>query len=171
MSEARPLPIACQTALDGIEADPLALSTEIQTHLRACPACAEARVHWLALEESPLALAPAGYFDRLPGRILRKLPAHSAHRPRIGRWVWAAAAMLLMTGVGITGFWLGRANQQPLVEATLPRTPSEIEDLFPGAPFRDGDEGEDALSQLSSLSKPEAEAVLRRMDGAKTAKP
>lgn len=168
MNEARPIPEACRLALEAIEADPLSLSTEIQRHLRTCPACAEARVQWLALEDAPFALAPAGYFEHLPGRILRKLPTRSNHSPRTGRWIWAAAAVLLMTGVGITGFWLGRANQQPLVEATLPRTPSEIQELLPEGPFQDGD---DAISQLSSLSKTEAEAVLKRMEGRKNEAP
>ncbi|MDP2877601.1 MAG: hypothetical protein Q8O00_15540 [Holophaga sp.] len=168
MSEAHLIPNSCQTALTAIEAEPLTLSPEVQTHLRTCAACAEARVQWLALEEAPFALAPAGYFENLPGRIQRKLPSRPNQRPRFGRWMWAAAAVLLMTGVGITGFWLGRANQQPLVEATLPRTPSDVQELLPEAPFQDA---EDAMAQLSRLSKAEAEAVLNRMDSAKTAKP
>lgn len=171
MSEAHALPEACRMALEAIEADPLSLAPETQTHLRACPACAEARVQWLALEETPPALAPAGYFDRLPDRILRKLPARANHRLPMGRWAWAAAAVVLMTGVGITGFWMGRAHRQPVVEATLPRTPSEVQELFPETPFRDSNDGDDALSQLSNLSTSEAEAVLKRMESAKTEKP
>lgn len=168
MSEARTFPQTCQTALAAIEADPLALSTEVLAHLRTCPACAEARVQWLALEDAPFALAPAGYFGNLPARILRKLPTRSETRPRLGRWIWAAAAVILMSGVGATGFWAGRANQQPLVEATLPHAPKEVQELLPEAPFQEAD---DAMSQLSSLSNTDAEAVLARMENVKTKKP
>lgn len=168
MNEARAIPQACEAALAALEADPLSIDAATQAHLRVCPACAEARVQWLALEDAPFALAPAGYFDHLPTRILRKLPTRANHRPQMGRWVWAAAAVLLMTGVGVTGFWLGRANQHPMVEATLPRTPREVQELLPEAPFQDT---EDAMSQLSDLSKADAEAVLQRMETPKNVKP
>ena len=162
MSEALlSIPEACQRALAAIEEDPLELSAEILTHLRICPACAEARVQWLALEEAPQALAPAGYFDRLPARVLRKLPAKPGLLKSRQKWLWASAAAILMGGIGLGGFWLGHTNKKPLVEATLPRTPSEIQELIPDTPFQ---ESEDAMSKLSSLSPEEAEAVLKRVE-------
>ena len=72
------------------------------------------------------------------------------------RVVWAVAAALLMA-VGAGAFWAGRANRTPLVEATLPRTPSELQEVVPEAPFLDS---EDAVSQLTALSQQDAEAVL-----------
>lgn len=161
MSEALlPIPDPCQAALEAIERDPLDLPSEAQAHLARCPACAEARVHWLALEEAPPALAPAGYFDRLPARILRKLPAKPGPLQRPHRLLWAAAAMLLMTGMGVGGFWLGRANRNPGVESALPQA-AEAQELIAEAPFL---EGEDALSQLAELPQEDAEAVLKRME-------
>lgn len=166
MTQGHPLPPACQSALAAIEADPLALDPGTLAHLRHCPACAEARVHWLALEEAPHALAPAGYFEQLPDRVMRKLPAKSSGQPGSGRWLWAAAAILLMTGVGLTGFWLGRVQRAPLVEASLPRAQELITESE--TPFHDED---DALYQLSTLPQAEAEAVLKRMEGPKPENP
>jgi hypothetical protein len=157
----QPLPIqeACTQALDAIQVDPLDPGAEAEAHMRICRACAEARVAYLAQEESPEALAPAGYFERLPDRILRKLPARPRLRLRTGPFTWAAAAALLMA-VGAGAFWAGRANRAPLVEATLPRTPSEVQEVLPETPFLDQ---EDALSQLTALSQQEADAVLRTL--------
>jgi len=169
MSEALvAIPDPCTTALAAIEQNPLELPAEVLTHLRTCPACAEARVHWLALEEAPYALTPAGYFERLPARILRKLPAKPSLLQRSSKWLWIAAAAVLMGGVGLGGFWLGNANKKPLVEATLPRTSSEIQELIPDTPFQ---ESEDAMSQLSNLSPEEAEAVLKRMEASQAGHP
>lgn len=162
MSEALlPIPKACEATLAAIERDPLALPSEALAHLRQCPACAEARVQWLALEEVPNALAPAGYFDHLPTRIQRKLPVRAGLMGRPRRLLWAAAAALLMAGTGVGGFWLGKANKTPLVEATLPRNPSEVQELIVDAPFQEDD---DALSQLSTLPQEEAEAVLKQLE-------
>jgi len=162
MSEALlSIPKACQRALAAIEEDPLELPAEVLAHLRACPACSEARVQWLALEEAPLALTPAGYFDRLPDRVLRKLPTKPRLLKSHQKWLWASAAAVLMGGVALGGFWLGHANRKPLVEASLPHTPSEIQELIPDTPFQ---ESEDAMSKLSNLSPEEAEAVLKRVE-------
>jgi hypothetical protein len=146
---------ACLEVLTAIEAGPLELSPAAEAHVRACPACSEARVHWLALEDAPPAQAPAGYFDQLPTRVLRKLPT----RPRAGRHfiLWALAAGLLMA-VGAGGFWLGRANRQPLVEAAV--TPAAMEPLPAGMPETPFMEGEDEVAQLHKLSPEEAKALL-----------
>ncbi len=163
-----PIPDPCQATLTAIEQDPLELPIEVRHHLRGCAACTEARVHWLALEEAPHALAPAGYFDRLPERILRKLPTRTRRLQRHYRLLWAAAAAILMAGAGLGGFGLGKATRPPLVEAALPQHPSEIQELMPDAPFQ---ENEDAMSQLSNLSQEEAEAVLKRLESTQVGHP
>jgi len=169
MSEALlPIPGPCESALAAIEQDPLELSSETRAHLRGCPACAEARVHWLAMQEAPYALTPAGYFDQLPARVLRKLPTRPGLLKRSHRLLWAAAAAILMTGMGVGGFWLGKANKQPLIEATLPRNPSEAQELMPETPFQ---EDEDAISQLSKLPQEDAEEVLKRMESTQIGHP
>ena len=120
------LPETCRSALAAIEGDPLNLPREVADHLRACHACTEARVQWLAQEEAVPALAPAGYFEALPSRVLRKLPSKSPSsksRPLL----WSAAAMLL-GAAALGGFLAGRANRNPVVEATLPRTPADVQD-------------------------------------------
>ena len=152
----------CQQALNAIETDPLELSEEVLAHLRICSACSEARVHWLAQEETPAVLVPAGYFEHLPQRILRKLPARrpasSRHHP--GLWL-AAAGLALALGVG--GYLAGRIQRAPLVEASLEKTPTDLNEFLPEPPFDDGD---DVLSQLSDLSPKDAEAVLQRLESA-----
>lgn len=157
MSGLLPVPEACQLALAAIEADPLTLPAEIQAHLRACPACREARVQWLAQEDTPAVLVPAGYFERLPQRVLRKLPAR---RPRHRAILWLAAAGLALA-LGVGGYLVGRVQQTPLVEASLPRTSPEAGELIPDMPF---EEDADPLSQLSDLSPQDTEAVFQRLD-------
>jgi hypothetical protein len=127
--------------------------------MQICRACSEARVAFLAQEEPQEALAPAGYFERLPGRILGKLPAPPRVHPLVRRFYWGTAAALLLA-VGGTAFWAGRANRAPLVEASLPRTAPEALDLLPDSPFQDQD---DAVTQLTALSDHDAEAVIRTL--------
>ena len=156
---------ACLEALAAIEADPLALPPAVEAHVASCRACSEARVTWLAMEDAPAAQAPAGYFDHLPGRVLRKLPA----RPRrLGSQpvLWARAAGLI-AAVGFGGYWLGQANKQPLVEATITTAPAELPATLPEAPFQEGD---DTLAQVSTLTPAETKALMDRLD-AKTPKP
>jgi len=152
---------ACLEALAAIEADPLDLPGPVEAHLRGCPACSEARVSWLAMEDAPPAQAPAGYFDHLPGRILRKLPTRPRRSLHLG--LWAMAAGLLMA-VGVGGFWLGRANQQPLVEAAVTPATVEAPAALPDTPFM---EGEDEVAQLRKLSPEEAKALLDGLEPAK----
>jgi len=148
----------CQQALQAIEADPLALPPAVQAHLDTCEACREARVHWLAQEEAPVPLAPAGYFDHLPARILRKLPSGRSKAARPHTILWLAAAGLALA-LGVGGYLAGRVQRAPMVEASLETLdPAE---LVTEAPF---DEGDDALSQLSEMSPEDAEAVLQRLE-------
>lgn len=150
----------CQQALKAIEADPLDLPEDVLAHLRTCVACREARVHWLAQEEVPAALAPAGYFEHLPQRILRKLPARRGSHRHTFLWL-AAAGLALALGVG--GYLVGRVQRAPMVEASLESTPADLSEFLPETPF---DEGDEILSQFSDLSPEEAEAVLQRLDTA-----
>jgi hypothetical protein len=156
--EALQLPEACRSALAAIETDPLDPGLDAEAHMRSCTACSEARVAYLAQEEAPLALAPAGYFERLPGRIQGKLPARS--RPiHTQRFFWGTAAALLLA-VGATAFWVGRANRTPLVEAHLTKPAAEVAEELTDTPFQDAD---DALSQLTALSPEDAEAVIKSL--------
>ncbi len=155
---------ACLEALAAIEADPLSLPGAVEAHVAGCEACAEARVAWLAMEDTSLPPVPAGYFDHLPARVLRKLPARPSVRYRLPL-IWSLAAGFLLA-VGGGGFWLGRANRQPLVEATLAPAPVETPAAaLPETPFLEGD---DEMSQLRKLSPEEAKALLDRLDTKET---
>ena len=158
--ETLPLPEACQRTLTALEADPLDPGRDAQAHLRGCPACAEARVLFLAQEEAPDSLAPAGYFDRLPGRILGKLPVRQGLSRRLHGLGWAAAAVLLMAA-SAGAFWAGRANRTPLVEANLPKPVDTVEITVPEEPFHDRDE---EAAQLQTLSPSDMKALLQQMD-------
>lgn len=155
-----PIPEPCTRTLAAIEADPLDPGRDAELHMKTCTACAEARVIYLAQEDTPEVLVPAGYFDRLPGRVVGKLPVRRplAHHAR-GLY-WAAAAGLLMA-VGAGAFWAGRANRTPLVEATMPKPADTVEVMVPEAPFRDRDE---EAAQLQALSPEEMKALLERLD-------
>lgn len=162
MSQPLPMPDACAPTLAAIQTDPLDPGPEAEMHLRICRACAEARVAYLAQEEVPEPLAPAGYHDRLPDRILRKLPARPRLQHRLGPLAWAAAAALLMA-VGAGAFWAGRANRTPLVEATLPRPAETVESnvSLSDTPFHDGEED---AAQVQALTPEEMKALLKRLD-------
>ena len=153
-----PLPEACARTLTAIEADPLELAPEAAAHARTCPACFEARVAWLAQAETDVQ-APAGYFDRLPERVLGKLPA-SPRRRQLHPALWALAATLLLA-VGVGAFWAGRANRAPLVEATLVQPAAEHGDAretLPDTPFQ---EGEEDYAQLPDLSPEQAHQLIQ----------
>lgn len=159
MNEGSPkLPEACTRALAEIEAEPLDLSPTAEDHLRTCPACREARVVWLAQAEDTPVLAPAGYFDRLPDRVLAKLPpAPRRSQPR-HLVLWALAAGV-MAAVGVGGYLAGRANRTPLVEATLAPA-GETRDTLPDTPFQ---EGEDDYAQLPDLTPEQAQELVERV--------
>lgn len=161
-AEPLPLPEACVAALSAIETSPLDPGAAVEAHMKTCTACAEARIQFLALEDSPDVLAPAGYFERLPGRILRKLPSRPALHHRLGPLAWAAAAGLLMA-VGAGAFLAGRANRTPYVEANLPRQPDILEVSTTDTPFHDGEE---EAAQVQALSPEEMKALLKRLDAA-----
>jgi len=152
-----PIPAACLSTLAEIETDPLQLTAASAAHVRACTACAETRIAWLAQEESE-ALAPSGYFESLPERILSKLPAGPRRsRPHIALWGLAAAIML---AVATGGFWAGRANRTPMVEATLVPASLDSHETLPDTPFQ---EGEEDYAQLPNLSPEQARKVIERV--------
>lgn len=156
-------PPECAAALKAIETDPLNLNKATLAHVRTCTACAEARVHWLAQEEVPYALAPSGYFDRLPERVLRKLPTRR-YNPFTSRGLLWTAAATIIVAAALSGFLAGRANRTPVVMAEKHETIVDMREVMPDTPFQ---ENEDPLSQLSVLSEEEADAVLKRLDARK----
>jgi len=160
MTEPLPLPEACSRTMAAVLKEPLAPGASADTHMKTCSACSEARVAYLAQEEAPEALTPAGYFERLPERIQRKLPLRApAHRWRqpLG---WAAAAALLMA-IGTASFWAGRANRTPLVEAALPRPAEAVETTAPDTPFHNHEED---AAQVQALTPEEMKTLLKRLD-------
>lgn len=159
-AEPLPLPEACAAALAAVEADPLDPGPDAEAHMKVCRACSEARILSLAQEDSPEVLAPAGYHDRLPGRILRKLPARPSLYRRVGPLAWAAAALVLMA-VGTGAFLAGRANRTPYVEATLPHPVEASEPPAADTPFLDREE---EAAQVQALSPAEMKALLQRLD-------
>jgi hypothetical protein len=157
-----PVPEACASALEALQADPLSPGAPAEVHLQSCLPCSEARVAYLAQEVAPAVLAPAGYFERLPDRVLRKLPGRPSLQHRVRPFTWAAAAVLLMA-VGAGAFWAGRANRTPLVEAALPHA-TELAVTTAGAadiPFQDREED---AAQLQVLTPEEMTALLKRLD-------
>jgi hypothetical protein len=157
-----PVSESCSQALEAILADPLDPGAEAEAHMQICRACSEARVAYLAQEDCPVVLVPAGYFERLSDRVLRKLPARSGLRHRMRPLVWAAAAALLMA-VSAGAFWAGRANRTPFVEATLPRLPElqEMGSTVSDTPFHDREED---AAQVQTLTPEEMKALLNRLD-------
>lgn len=155
-----PLPEPCAQALDAVLRDPLAPGAAAEAHLRSCRGCAEARIALLAQEEVPDVALPDGYLERLPGRVLGKLPGRPARLLRLHPVLWAAAATLLMA-VGAGAFWAGRANRAPLVEASLPATEATEATTESDTPFHDREE---EAAQVHALSPEEMRALLKRLE-------
>jgi hypothetical protein len=151
------IPAACLEARKAIEADPLNLAPAAEAHVRDCVACFETRVAWLAMDDAPPVQVPADYFVHLPERILRKLPARPRNHHAL---LWALAAGLL-AAVGTGGFLLGKANRQPMVEATLSTQPTASASPLPDAPFQEAD---DVMSEVHKLTPDEAKALLDRLE-------
>ena len=162
MTQAPPLHESCSLTMAAVLVDPLEPGVEAEAHMRTCHACSEARVAYLAQEDFPGVLAPAGYFDRLPDRILRKLPVRRPLHHRVRPFTWAAAAALLMA-VGAGAFWAGRANRTPFVEAALPRQPEVIETsvTLADTPFHDREED---AAQIQTLTPEEMKALLKHLE-------
>ncbi|HJU83716.1 MAG TPA: hypothetical protein VJ600_05875 [Holophagaceae bacterium] len=164
MTQPLPAPETCASITEAVLANPLDPGAEAEAHMQICRACSETRIAYLAQEEASEPLAPAGYYDRLPERILRKLPARPRLHQRLRPFTWAAAAALLLA-VGASSFWAGRANRAPLVEASLPKAPAESQEFVSETPFLDHEDAdsEDAVTQLTALSEQDANAVIRTL--------
>ena len=150
-------PEQLEKAIQAIEADPLNLPAGVADLVRQSPPLSELRVHWLALQDTPAAsaTAPAGYFQALPGRVLRKLPIKLAVRHHAHPALWAAAAALMLA-IGAGGFWAGKANRTPLVEAKAQELEPAKELLVADAPFQEND---DVLVQIQNLSPKELQRI------------
>ncbi|MBL0210586.1 MAG: hypothetical protein IPQ13_06680 [Holophagaceae bacterium] len=161
MKPQAPTPEQLETALRAIEADPLNLPADIEALVRQSPSLSEMRVHWLALEDprEAHAMAPAGYFEALPGRVQRKLPIQAAARHRFHPALWAAAAALMLA-IGTGGFWAGKANRTPLVEAKVKESEPTKELPLADAPFQESD---DVLVQMQSLSPEEIQRLAEKV--------
>lgn len=146
-----------EVAQNAIEADPLNLPNEVADWVCQSPALSELRVHWLALQDEPPGhqLAPAGYFQALPGRVLRKLPTRQVVRHRFHPALWAAAAALMLA-IGTGGFWAGKANRAPLVEAKAQEAEPFKELPIADAPFQEKD---DVMVQIQNLSPEEIQRI------------
>lgn len=151
--------LTCAQALEAIQLDPLQPGPDVLEHLRHCAPCAEARVMWLAMEDAPAVLAPAGYMDTLTERVVAKLPAPPVRRTRLLRQLgwWSAASFLVVAG-GIGGYLAGRAGRAPMEEATLQRTETVT---LPEAPFQDPD---DAMGALPTMTAEESQTLLKHLE-------
>ena len=169
-SQAPILPDECQTALDAIERDALHLPLDALKHVSMCQMCSEARVMWLAQEDFDHCLAQSGYFEKLPGRILQKLPAGRAKHWMRPPLLISAASLLLLAG--FSGYWFGRQSHQHTVilEAMIP--PKGIQDHFLNDPTSFSSieifsqvpnlTDEETLDLMTNLKKPEANLQLAR---------
>ncbi|HTL99155.1 MAG TPA: hypothetical protein VL181_10165 [Holophagaceae bacterium] len=155
------LPEACAAVLAALEADPLDPGAAAEAHLRACAACAEARVMLLAQEDAPLPLAPAGYFEALPARIGRKLPAAKAPR-RLPAWLWAAAAAVIMAA-GVGGYLAGRTTPAPPVLQPMAQqtAPADLASQERALPFHDRDED---TAEIGGLDPAEMKELVSTLD-------
>jgi anti-sigma-K factor RskA len=142
-------------AMKALESDALEPGAQAEAHLRACAACREAQVMLLAQEEAPLPLVQAGYFERLPARVIGKLQTRKVGL-QPGAW-WMAAAAVFTLAVGTGAFMAGRANRTPLVQAEV----RPVEPIAPiEAPFTDS---QDELGKLQNLKPEEVRDLLKQL--------
>lgn len=160
MSTSTLTPEQFEKAVQAIEADPLNLTADVAVLVRQSHALSELRVHWLALEDPDTSImAPPGYFQALPGRVLRKLPIKMVARQRAHPALWAAAAVLMLA-MGAGGFWAGKANRTPLVEAKASESEPAKELPVADAPFQESD---DVMVQIQNLSPEEIQRIADRV--------
>jgi hypothetical protein len=156
------MPTECQDALWAIEGDPINVAPETLGHISACRMCSEARVLWLAQEDSARAQtdhqAPVGYFDHLPSRVLCKLPAQPARRhSRMPLLISAASFVALLGMVAFWDhlFWRQDKTAPAYFEAVNP--PREFQDTFSDPTSFSSLE---LFSQISDLTPEETNAMM-----------
>jgi len=150
-------PLGCQEALRAIELDPLNLPIEALQHVSACAKCSEARVLWLAQEDFGTQMTPAEYFDKLPSRILQKLPI--AQKTPLYRLPLLVSAATLLLFAGLSGYWYGRQSQfSPIIlEAIVP--PKDMRDPFINDPTSFS--SIELFSQVHDLTQEEAQTLMK----------
>jgi len=148
-------PLNCQNALRAIETDPLNLPPDALEHVLACPSCSEVRVMWLAQDDFDSPIAPAGYFDSLPYRVLQKLPVSSNRFRMRTPLLLSAASMILIASAG--GYWFGRQSMPApmIMEAVLP--PRDMQDILQDTTSFSSIE---LFSQVQYLTQEETNALM-----------
>jgi hypothetical protein len=160
------IPQACQNALEAIEQNPLALPKGALKHVAQCPMCSEARVMWLAQDEFEAPLAPAGYFDKLPGRVLQKMPSSPASPWLRLPLLASAASILFFAGMG--GYWYGRQTHPPIVlEAVMPPRGAQDPFLQDFTSFT----SIEAFSMVPSLTPEEVQELMKDLQKPEASKP
>lgn len=100
---------------------------QVESHLRECPACAHELEELAAVDafarEVPV-LAPAGYFEELPGRVRARVRVRRPARiPRPALWAVAAAAAVM--AVVVTPVVLQRERSVvPAAARAVPEAPA-----------------------------------------------
>jgi len=147
----------CKDALRAIELDALNLPLDELQHVSVCSKCSEARVLWLAQEDFDVQLTPAGYFDKLPSRILQKLPV--AQKTPLYRLPLLISAASLLLFAGLSGYWYGRQSQfSPIIlEAIVP--PKDIRDPFLNDPTSFS--SIELFSQVHDLTPEETQMLMK----------
>jgi len=150
------LPANCQNALRAIEVAPLNLPHDALEHISTCPSCSEARVMWLAQDDFDNPIAPMGYFDSLPTRLLKKLPIPSARFRLRAPLLISAASMTLIASAA--GYWFGRQSQitPVIMEAVIP--PRDMQDFLQDPTSFSSIE---LFSQVQYLTREETNALMR----------
>jgi hypothetical protein len=150
-------PAGCQDALRAIKLDALNLPLKTLQHVSVCSKCSEARVLWLAQEDFDIQLTPAGYFDKLPSRILQKLPV--AQKTPLYRLPLLISAASLLLFSGLSGYWYGRQSQfSPIIlEAIVP--PKDIRDPFLNDPTSFS--SIELFSQVHDLTPEETQMLMK----------
>ena len=156
----------------------------VEMHLRQCASCAQ-HVEELAavdaLARSVPVDAPAGYFEGLPGRVVRRLPARTPRVRTVPAWTWALAAGLVVgLAAPLVVVQQYRAAEAPPVAAPAPTphadgptlaeqaaTPAPAPLTVPARPPADLASREDSVSQdrLRSSGDVSASPAAPRAEG------
>ncbi len=151
-------------ALDALDADELGV---IERHLPACPDCqTELASFAAAVDMLPLAAPSVEPAPDLKQRLLSRVSIEAASAPRItavrpSLWSqiaqlfagrpWQPAAVLVIIGVIIAGFWLWRQANTPIAEFALTSTEAAPDAVGTLIVERDGRTGTLAVTGLPPL--------------------